>query len=227
MQYQHILLCVDLGPQSLYIGNRAFTLATKFNAQITCMHTMEPPMAYTLDFAKRDKIIQKNKKVAQTSLDSYIENIKSKIKVDESKYQTLIAMGSPQNEILRKSHEIECDLIILGSHGIGGYTHLLGSTAHHVMSHAGCDVLIVQVSQLEQFIKEYPNQHYLWEKQPTSIPKETSNFKEGPPHSGSKHGFGENVSRGPRLVNRPSTFPYKGGHRSEEQSDEGSGDEDN
>lgn len=212
MDYKHILLCVDLGPQSLYIGHRALSLAMKFQANVTCLHTIEPPMAYTLDFAKRDHIIAKNKQIAETSLQNYLTTLSKTHKINETNCQSLILVGAPQTEILTTAHDLHCDLIIVGSHGIGGYTHLLGSTAHHVISHADADVMIVQVSALEAFIKAQPSQHYLWENQPASVPK-SSLTQGGPPHGGSKIGFGENIHRGPRLVNRPSTFPYKGGHQ--------------
>lgn len=219
MVYKHILVSVDLGPQSLYIGIRAFELAASFNAKLTCLHTIEPPLSYTLDFSKREKIIEKNRQLADKSLKALVEQLKAHQPKSASLCNTMISMGSPQAQILEAALRENCDLIMLGSHGIGGYTHLLGSTAHHILSHAHCDTLIVQVSQLEKFIKEQPSQHYLWENQPINIPQTEKGRFENTPQHGSKLGWGEDIRRGPRLLNRPSTSPYKGGQRRSETQD--------
>ncbi|MGL6030042.1 MAG: universal stress protein, partial [Legionella sp.] len=41
--------------------------------------------------------------------------------------------------------ELECQLIILGSHSASGLQSILGSTAHETVNHAGCDVLTLRV----------------------------------------------------------------------------------
>lgn len=219
MSYQNILVSVDLGPQSLYIGIRALELAASFNAKLTCLHTIEPPLSYTLDFNKRDKIIEKNRQLAHKSLCALIEQLKKHQTESAHICEMMISVGAPQSQILEIARQENCDLIIVGSHGIGGYTHLLGSTAHHILSHAYCDTLIVQVSQLEKFIKEQPCQHYLWENQPIEIPQTEKNRFENPIRSGSKLGWGEDIRRGPRLLNRPSSSPYKGGHKDTQNQD--------
>lgn len=94
---------------------------------------------------------------------------------------------------------------------MGGYTHLLGSTAHTIISEAYCDTLVIQVGHLETVLDKVEPQagKYLWE-----VPQMM------PPHSGSKLGFAEVVKRGPRLTLRPAKFPYKGGTRESEDENE-------
>ncbi len=50
-------------------------------------------------------------------------------------------------QVLLKSVS-ECDLMVVGSHGHGGFVGaLLGSISHHVVSHARCPVVIVPAPQ--------------------------------------------------------------------------------
>tara|TARA_R110002110_G_scaffold415856_3_gene658438 strand:+ start:18213 stop:18893 length:681 start_codon:yes stop_codon:yes gene_type:complete len=215
MAYQHFLVTLDLGPQSLYIAKQCCKIAKIFKAELDCLHVIEPPMTYTTDFNKRQKIIDKNCQLAKKSLHALCQRL-----TGQSSPEEIVLVGSPQDQILALAQEQNYDLILIGSHGVGGYTHLLGSTAHHVLSHAHCDVLIIQVSHLEEMLKQQPSQDFLWDNLTTQTTIQQSNKTDGPPHSGSKHGFGENVSRGPRLVNRPGQYPYKGGHRQKDQTDE-------
>ncbi|MBN9231993.1 MAG: universal stress protein, partial [Legionella sp.] len=47
--------------------------------------------------------------------------------------------------IFRRAKELNCELIIVGSHSTTGLTSLLGSTAHATVNHAPCDVLTLRV----------------------------------------------------------------------------------
>ena len=53
--------------------------------------------------------------------------------------------GNPVNEVLRVAEEIDADLIVMGSHGIGmARRFLLGSVSERVLEHAHCSVMIVK-----------------------------------------------------------------------------------
>jgi nucleotide-binding universal stress UspA family protein len=57
----------------------------------------------------------------------------------------LLEEGEPAEQILRVSHSIPCDFIVMGSHGRSGLTRLLvGSVAEHVLRQATCQVIIVK-----------------------------------------------------------------------------------
>ncbi|HEX5084219.1 MAG TPA: universal stress protein [Blastocatellia bacterium] len=58
---------------------------------------------------------------------------------------TMIKSGSPKEVILDESESWDADLIVLGSHGYGGWRRfLLGSVSHAVATHAHCSVEIVR-----------------------------------------------------------------------------------
>jgi nucleotide-binding universal stress UspA family protein len=52
--------------------------------------------------------------------------------------------GYPDEGVLREAKEWQADLIVIGSHGRRGLSHvLLGSVAEKVIRHASCPVLVV------------------------------------------------------------------------------------
>ena len=59
-------------------------------------------------------------------------------------YEKLVAEGNPSDEILRQSHELGMDLLVMGSIGRSGLNKfLLGSVAEKVVRHSKIPVLIV------------------------------------------------------------------------------------
>lgn len=211
--YQSILFATDLGPQSLYIGEHAKKISALCQAQMYVLHVIEPPMTYTVHFSERDEILKKSKENATHSLAALCQKLKSDNIIQ------IIEVGTPQDEILTVSAHHQCDLIIVGSHGIGGYTHALGSTAHHLLSESPCDVLTVQVTHLQNAISPTaPSSKYLWQAIDESKIKELN--KTSAKYVSSEHGFGAQVQRGPRPSMRPPGSPFKGGTRKKNNEDE-------
>jgi universal stress protein A len=57
----------------------------------------------------------------------------------------LLEEGEPAEQIVRASHSIPCDFIVMGSHGRSGLPRLLlGSVAEHVLREATCQVIVVK-----------------------------------------------------------------------------------
>jgi nucleotide-binding universal stress UspA family protein len=53
--------------------------------------------------------------------------------------------GKPYAEIIRYAKENKIDLIVLASHGLSGWEHILfGSTAERVLRESPCHVLMVR-----------------------------------------------------------------------------------
>ncbi len=58
---------------------------------------------------------------------------------------SLTAVGPPATRLLEKAAEMECNLIVLGSHGHGWiYDRLIGSAAAHIASRAPVPVMLVR-----------------------------------------------------------------------------------
>ena len=61
------------------------------------------------------------------------------------RYKCRREIGHPIDRIVAVAQDIQADLIVLGSRGLGGWnSYLLGSVSDGVLHHAHCPVLIVR-----------------------------------------------------------------------------------
>jgi nucleotide-binding universal stress UspA family protein len=73
------------------------------------------------------------------------EHIKKSIPVEE-----VLRIGVPFLEIVKVAREKEVDLIVMGTHGRTGLSHvLIGSVAEKVVHHAHCPVLTIKHPQYQ------------------------------------------------------------------------------
>lgn len=216
--YTHILYATDLGPQSYYIGARALQIAKLNQATLSMIHVIEPPMTHISDFAQRTKELDAALAQAKLNLNALCQQL------CVPQATQIVCQGTPQDKIIEVALQNKCDLIMMGSHGVGGYTHVLGSTAQHIIASAHCDALIIQVAHLQDIIEKttlVPGK-FLWQSF-TEINTKPAFDIQRKPQIGSEHGFGEFVKRGPHPSLRPSSSPYKGGtrkHGDEDESDD-------
>jgi universal stress protein A len=62
-----------------------------------------------------------------------------------------ITRGRPWDKIVEVAAEEKADLIVMGTHGVGGLSHaLMGSVAEKVLHHAPCPVLVVRQKAVER-----------------------------------------------------------------------------
>ena len=65
--------------------------------------------------------------------------------------ETRVTVGEAVWEICRMAEQEHADLIVMGSHGRTGLSHVvLGSVAERVVRHASCPVLVVRLPQPEK-----------------------------------------------------------------------------
>lgn len=145
MDYQHILVAIDLSNESNHVMQRAAAVAKISNAQLSVLHVIEPlSFAYggdlPLDFSGlQDDIHQQARKQLQDFAETY--------NIDDA-HQYLI-VGRTEHEIRTCAEKLDCDLIILGTHARSGLALLLGSTSSSVLHGVSCDVLSVNVKNLQ------------------------------------------------------------------------------
>lgn len=142
MNYQHILVAVELIPESdARIVERALTLAKQFNAKVSALHVVEHLSSYGAAYgvavgADIEQMLLDNAKKEMTALGR-------KLTIPES--NQLIKVGPPGPVILEEAERLKADVIFVGSHGRHGIRLLLGSTANAVLHGAKCDVLAVRL----------------------------------------------------------------------------------
>ena len=85
------------------------------------------------------------KERARTAVDTAIDKLRTGAGSRQFNVTTAILSGSPKREILEEAEKFAADLIVVGSHGQGGFERfLLGSVSQAVALHARCSVEIVR-----------------------------------------------------------------------------------
>lgn len=147
MQYQHILVAIDLAEECYPVVERAAALTRSQDARLSIVHIVEPmAMAFGGDVPMDLSMLQQQQfDQARERLNSFTARYADLIPPD----QRHLAYGQPRQEIHRLAIEQGCDLIVVGSHGRHGLALLLGSTANDLLHGAPCDVLAVRLSKEE------------------------------------------------------------------------------
>jgi len=94
----------------------------------------------------RQNVVEERKKRLTDQYEMVVSReIKASLKVERE-----VRIGIPFLEIVRAAREREVDLIVLGTHGRTGLSHvLIGSVAEKVVHHAHCPVLSIKHPQYQ------------------------------------------------------------------------------
>lgn len=140
--YRHVLLAVDLAPDSAAVGARAVEIARQSGARLSLVHVVEHvPLDLSADLVLAQPVDLDLKLIE--SARRQLAELAAALGVPDA--QRHVEAGATKAEILRIAKEQEADLIVLGSHQRHGLALLLGSTANAVLHGAPCDLLAVRV----------------------------------------------------------------------------------
>ncbi|MFT4057973.1 MAG: universal stress protein [Legionella sp.] len=138
--YTNILFATDLLSEHNHLTQKAVEIAKQFKAKLYLLHVIELPASFQLAQGLGfTELAQPAKDDAQTVLSLLGDNF------NIPKEQLFIDIGSVKEHIFNKVKELNCQLIIIGSHSVSGLHSLLGSTAHATVNHAPCDVLTLRL----------------------------------------------------------------------------------
>lgn len=141
--YQHIVVGIDLSPESAQIIERARLVATNHQASLHLVHVIEPlTFAYGGDIPMDLTEVQEQ---LQTQARNQLHKLATQYQIADDRCRLLV--GEPAAELHQLAQELNADLIVVGSHGRHGLALLLGSTANGVLHGAQCDVLAVRVEE--------------------------------------------------------------------------------
>jgi len=138
---QRLLVPVDFSDCSLEALEYAVQVGKQFKAAVTILHVLEPG-SYGLDFtlchAREDHQVRER-------VQSRLSELAVLLKSQGLTTQHEVRGGTPRDSILDCARERESDLIVMGTHGRRGLSHLVtGSVAEAVLRHASCPVLTVK-----------------------------------------------------------------------------------
>jgi nucleotide-binding universal stress UspA family protein len=144
---QQIVVATDGSEQAAAAVRWAAKLPLPKTAQVTVVHVLRPPWAYTR-FMPVDESIQQVVGDLQEKSVKYGRNLTAaaaeQLAVQGRATQTEVREGDPATEILRLAEECRADLIIAGARGASLIQGLfVGSVADRLLQQARCSLLIV------------------------------------------------------------------------------------
>jgi nucleotide-binding universal stress UspA family protein len=136
-----LLVPIDFSDCSLDALEYATEVAKQFSASLRILHVLEPA-SYGIDFttsnsAERDRI--------RDRVHSNMERLVPAIRPTGLTVDTAQRGGIPWESILLTAQESMSDLIVMGTHGRRGISHIVkGSVAEAVLRRSACPVLTVK-----------------------------------------------------------------------------------
>lgn len=131
---QRILVPTDFSPTSQRALDYATRLAESTGAAMILMHALELPDTWSVSENPTEsdpELMEKLRAIQPTS--------------DKVVVERVVHGGPPGPVICWVAQERQCDLIVMGTHGRKGLSHLLlGSVAEEVIRNAPCPVLTVR-----------------------------------------------------------------------------------
>jgi len=143
---KRILVPSDFSDCSDAAVRYGLALARKFGASLHLLHVIQDPA--TQPWAAEGFAVPLLEVVDQWQKDARARLELSIPPEDRANAIVACTIASPFPEILRYAAEHDIDLIVMGTHGRGGMSHvLLGSIAEKVVRRAPCPVLTVRSPQ--------------------------------------------------------------------------------
>lgn len=134
-----ILIAIDDGPTSEKVASIGFQLAQQLNAEIALVSIVDTTNLMTDGALTPRELADSIKNDYKKSQQLLIDKVFKTYKV-----WNFIEEGKPFEAILKVAEEWGTDLIVLGTHGRTGISHLLmGSVAEKVIRHSTIPLFII------------------------------------------------------------------------------------
>lgn len=134
-----ILIALDDGPTSEKVASMGLQLGQQLNAEIALISVVDTTDLMTNGGITPQELEDSIKNDLKKSQQMLIDKVFKDYKV-----WTFVEEGKPNEIILKVAEEWEADIIVLGTHGRTGLSHLLmGSVAEKILRHSTKPLFIV------------------------------------------------------------------------------------
>jgi len=150
LPFKKILCPTDFSQPSYEALKTASELALHFSAELILVHVVNPiefvPIVSPSVASYVSSFFDDTRASAGKKLDTVMrERISGEIK-----FRGIVMHGNPAEEIVRKAADEKADMIVIATHGLTGWRHLIfGSVAERVVRLAPCMVLTVRAPETE------------------------------------------------------------------------------
>jgi len=136
IHFKQIAVPIDFSGCSLDALKYGVQIAKDFGAFLTLLHSLEP-LSYGSDLTFGHTAEQNRQQIA-----TRLKLVADEVQSQGVSVRAVIRGGLPADSILDFIDGSDCDLVVLGTHGRRGFSHLVkGSVAEAVLRRASCPVL--------------------------------------------------------------------------------------
>ncbi|MCG3116971.1 MAG: universal stress protein [Candidatus Manganitrophus sp. SA1] len=155
IKLEHLLVATDFSACSKEALDHAIQLALRMNGRMTLLHIFESPFFYPAEtsLGSYPEVYQWLQDFKQEELKK-LHILTDEIRKKDLPVEPIFKEGVPSVEIIQTAKEVGADLIVMGTHGRKGLSHVvMGSVAERVAREAPCPVFIVREKRVEQAAK--------------------------------------------------------------------------
>ncbi|MDF0676422.1 MAG: universal stress protein [Nitrospira sp.] len=136
IHFKQIAVPIDFSDCSLDAVEYGVQIAKNFDASLTLLHSLEP-LSYGIDLTFGHTAEQNRQQIA-----TRLKLVADEVQSQGVSARTVIRGGLPSDSILDFIDSSDCDLVVMGTHGRRGISHLMkGSVVEAVLRRASCPVL--------------------------------------------------------------------------------------
>jgi universal stress protein A len=143
MTVHHVLVPLDFSTYAEQALDYAIALAQKLQARVTLLHVIQPLAIVNVEGGlwPTSTFLQDLEAAVTRDMEGYL----ARVTAAGLEGEMVVVHGVPFQEILDTAKARQVDLIIMGTHGRTGLTHVfLGSVAEKVVRLAPCPVLVAR-----------------------------------------------------------------------------------
>jgi nucleotide-binding universal stress UspA family protein len=142
---RRLLYPTDFSPASAPAFRQAVALARDDKAELLIVHVLTPPVPVVSDAYISPKVYDDLERASRAWGQKQIAAPVARAKRAGARVRGLLLEGVAADQIVRAARSRRADLIVMGTHGRGGFARLLlGSVAERVIATARCPVLTVR-----------------------------------------------------------------------------------
>jgi nucleotide-binding universal stress UspA family protein len=140
-----ILVCLDSSTRAPFVLATAAKIAGQTGAHLRLLRAvgLPPEVDQELLVHSEADVLQMLTRKAKADLEALAKRL-SEVGPQAVIDGIDIHVGSPWDTICREAAAIDCDLVVLGSHGYSGLDRVLGTTAAKVVNHCDRSVLVAR-----------------------------------------------------------------------------------
>lgn len=149
--YQRILVPLDGSSLAEAAVEHALAIASRFGSEITLLRSSAVPTEMLSPREFGHEYLQEYRQTEERSILEYLEGWRARVEAQGVRCSLRYASEKASVAILSEAEAREVDLIVMSSHGRGGFQRWLqGSVAETVSRKSSCPVLLLRSAQGER-----------------------------------------------------------------------------